>query len=99
MASYLELRGLVNDADLVNKIDIAIVIAANNLLSGTPTAAQQKWAAKVFNDPRSESQKALMAVLAKNNAASIAAIQAATDAAIQTQVDSVVGALVVAYTG
>ena len=99
MATYLELRGLVNDGDLSNKIDIAIVIAANNLLSGTPTTAQQKWAASVFNEPRSESKKALMAVLAANSGATLSAIRNATDAAIQNQVDAVVDALVVAYGG
>lgn len=99
MAAYLDLRGLFSDADLSNKIDIAIIVSANDLLSGTPTASEQKWAAHVFSAPRAESQKALMAVLAKNKALTKAQIQGATDSAIQTQVDSVVDSLVIAFTG
>lgn len=99
MATYLELRGLFSDADLSNKLDIALIVSANDLLSGAPTAAQQKWAAHVFNSPRGESQKALMAVLAKNKALTSAQIQGATDSAIQAQVDSVVDTLVIAFTG
>lgn len=99
MASYTELRGLFADDELSNKIDIAIIVSANDLLAGTPTASQQKWSANVFSSPRSESKKALMAVLAKNKDFTIAQIQGATDAAIQTQVDSVVDSLVIAFTG
>ena len=99
MATYTELRGLFADDELSNKIDIAIIVSANNLLTGTPTAAQQKWAASVFSSPRGESKKALMSVLAKNKALTIAQIQGASDAVIQTQVDSVVDSLVIAFTG
>ena len=99
MATYLELRGLFSDADLSNKLDIAIIIAANDLLSGAPSANQQKWAANVFSAPRAESKKALMAVLAKNKALTSTQIQGATDSAIQAQVDSVVDSLVIAFTG
>lgn len=99
MASYTELRDLFSNDALKNKLDIATIIAANNLLSGTPTAAEQKWAAHVFANPRAESQKALMAVLATNNGLTVAQITGASDAAIQSGVDSVIGSLVVAYGG
>ena len=99
MATYTDLRILFADDQLKNKIDIAIIVSASDLLSGTPTAEQQKWAANVFSYPRNESDKALMFVLAKNKALTIAQIQSATDEAIQTQVDSVVDSLVVAFTG
>lgn len=99
MASYTELRNLFSDDAFKNKVDIATVIAANNLLSGTPTTAQQVWAAKVFDSPRSESKKALMAVLAENSGLTTAQILGASDANIQTAVDGVVDALVAANAG
>ena len=99
MATYLEIRGLFNDGDLSNKVDFATVIAAKNLLVGTPSLSEQKWAAGVFANPSTEGQKALMAVLAANNGSSVAQIQGASDAAIQINVDSVVDSLVIAYAG
>lgn len=97
MATYIELRNLYDDDDLKNKLDVATMITANNLLSGTPTVDQQKWAAYVFGNVRTESSKALMAVLATNNNLTVAQIQTATDNGIQTAVDAVADALVVAY--
>ena len=99
MATYLELRMLMNDSDLPNKVDVATVIAANDLLSGTPTADDRAWASAVFASPRSEGQKALMAVIATNKDATIAVIQGASDAVIQTNVDAVVPSLVSAKAG
>ena len=99
MATYQELKGLVNDSDLQDKVEVATVIAANNLLSGTPSTADKAWAAAVFASPRAEAQKALMAVLATNAAADVAAIQGATDALIQAGVDAVVPTLVDALAG
>ncbi len=97
MASYDELRQLFSDDALKMKMDVAVLIAAHNLLVGTPTADQQKWAAQALANPRAESDKAYRFVLAANESASVAAIQGATDAQIQTNVDAVVPALVVAY--
>ncbi len=97
MASYTDLRNLFSDDTMKNRIDVAIVIAASNLLGGAPTADEQKWSAAVFSNPRTEGQKAYMAVIAANQGASVSAIQGATDAALQANVDSVVAALVVAH--
>jgi len=97
MATYTELRNLFSDDALRNRLDVAAVVAANTLLGGTPTAADQGWAAAVFSNPRNEGQKAFMAVLAANKDLSVAAIQGATDAAIQSNVDAVVPSLVVAH--
>ena len=99
MATYIELRNLFANDEFKNRIDIAVVVAANELLGGTPTVSDQKWAAYVFSNPRSEGQKALMSVLATNKAASTSAITSATDAAIQTAVDLAVPSLITAYTG
>ena len=97
MATYTELRDLFSNDAMKNKLDIATIIAANNLLDGAPTAGEQSWAATVFSNPRNESIKAWMAVVATNNASSIAQITSASDSTIQTAVDNVVGALVVAH--
>lgn len=99
MASYEELRSLFNNSDLINRIDVAIIISANNLLAGTPTATEQSWAAYVFSKPRVEAEKALMAVLATNNTLTTAQITSALDPALQSAVDTVVPTLVSAFAG
>ena len=99
MAAYIDLRDLFSDDELKNRTDIAVVIAANKLLVGTPSIAEQKWATHVFSSPRSEGAKALMSVLATNNTLTITQIQQAGDAALQTAVDIAVPSLVVAFTG
>ena len=97
MATYTDLRKLFGNDELKNKLDIATVIAANNLLSGTPLPDDQKWASSVFANPRNESVKAYMAVIAENSGLTVVQIEGATDAAIQAQVDAVVPSLVVAF--
>ena len=99
MATLQELRGLFNDSDLFEKVEAATIIAANDLLSGTPTLGQKVWAATVFNDPKQEAKKALLAVLATNSALTVEQIQGAGDPAIQSNVDAVTGILVDAMAG
>jgi len=97
MATYTEIRDLFSDDAMRNKMDVAVIVAAEALLAGTPTLSDQKWAAAAFNSPRSESTKAFMAVLAANKTSTVATIQGASDAAIQTKVDAIVGSLVAAF--
>lgn len=97
MATLLELRALFGDSDLMNKTESAVIIGANTLLGGTPTADEQKWAAGAFASPNAEAKKAWMAVLASNSTLTVATIQAASDTAIQGNVDDVIPTLVVAY--
>ena len=99
MATLQELRVLFSDSDLTEKVEVATVIAANNLLAGTPTAAEKIWAASVFDNPSQEASKALMAVLAENASLTTAQIQGAADNAIQTNVSGVVSILVDAMAG
>lgn len=99
MATYQELRILFNDSDLLEKVETAVVIAANDLVAGTPTAADNSWIGAVFSNPNSEAKKALMAVLASNSDSTVAAIQGATDVSIQTNVDTIVPTLVAALSG
>jgi len=98
MATLQELRGLFRNSDLTEKIESAIIISANDLISGTPSTDEQKWAAVVFGNPTSEARKAMMAVLAENESLSTSAILNATDNAIKSQVEAVVSTLVIANT-
>ena len=97
MATLLELRGLFSDGELMSKVESALIIAANNLISGTPTVQDKKWSAHVLGAPRPEGRKALMVVLAENSGISTAAIQSASDASIQAAVDGVAQILSDAY--
>lgn len=99
MATYLELRRLSNDGDLNNKMTTAVIVSANTLISGTPSADETAWAASVFSSPKGASKQALMAVLAENKDLTIAQIQGATDSALQAQVDVIVPTLVTALAG
>lgn len=99
MATYEEIRNLFSDSDLLTKVQVATIIAANDLIGGTPTTAEKAWASEVFGNLRGESEKARMAVLAENKDLTVAQIQSATDAAVQGQVNAVVPTLVDAFSG
>ncbi len=99
MATYAELRQLFGDTSLLARIEVALIIAANNLISGTPSTVESEWASKCFSNPFDEAKKCLMAVLAENNALTIAQITAASDTAIQSAVNDVVPVLVAANGG
>ncbi len=97
MATFVELYDLISNDELRNKVRVATRNSAQDLLDGTPTAAEIDWAAEVFSNPRSESQKAFESVLAVNRTATVANILGASDAAIQTNVDAVRPNLVTAF--
>ena len=100
MATYLELRRMITDSDLPNKVEVATIVFAQNLMStGTPTTADKAWASSVFSGPAAEGRKVLMAVIAANKASTIEQIQAATDEQIQNQVDIIAPSLVDALAG
>jgi len=99
MASYTELRGQFGDDSFRNRVTMATIIAANNLLEATPTAADRAWASNVFTSPDAQGRIVYMAVLAANKALTIVQITGATDAAIQSNVDAVVPSLVSALAG
>ena len=93
MATYLELFNFGStESDLRNKITTACIIAAESIMDEIDTtpnhANRMLWAASVFENPRAESERMLWALLAANNAASIATIEGAPDATIQSEVDA-----------
>lgn len=90
MATLLEIRQMFSDDDFRNRVTSATVIAANNLLSGTPTEEQKTFAKSVFTDPTSLGRIVTMAVLAENSGFTVAQMQGAADNAIQNQVDAAI---------
>lgn len=99
MATYLELRGMFNDSDLSNKMAMAVVISAYDILQGTPTADDRTWVAAVLSNPKAAGNQAHMAVLAANKGLTTTAILSAADSVIQSQVDAIVPSLVKALAG
>ena len=97
MATLLELKELVGDSDLQDKVESALVVEVQDILAGTPTTDEQKYAAQVFTQPVLEGRKALMYVLAANVGLTQAQILAATDASIRTNVASAIPALSIAF--
>lgn len=94
MATYIELRQIFGNGDLLNRIEVACIVAASTIQSedaGTANHANRVlWAASVFSGSRPWAEKMLMALLAANKAASVQDITGATDATLQTLVDATV---------
>ena len=93
MATFQELKVLMGDSDLQDKVEVSMIMGVQAILDGTPTTADYKYAAHVFSNTIREGKKALASVLAQNSTLSVAAIQGATDAGIEAQVASVIPAL------
>lgn len=94
MATYTELYALKDDTALKNKIQVACVVAAEEIRTEPSNTAhhlnRQKWASRVFANPEGESDRMLWAVLAANRTFTVGQIQGATDSAIQTAVNDAV---------
>lgn len=94
MASYTELRSLMDDNDLENRCQVAVIIAANTIQTEDPATANHAnrllWAEKAYGSPGALANKVLMAVLAANKDLTVAQIQGATDAQLQTKVDEAI---------
>lgn len=89
MATYAELIAASGNSDLINKVRVACIVAANNIrLNGTATAAQKTWAKAVFANPESAQVAMMWCLLAQNKDAALSAIQSVTDAQVQTAVDA-----------
>ena len=95
MATYQEIRALINDSDLQEKLEVAISVSADAFMrAATPTADEVVWADKVLNGPKVEANKALISILAANASLTVAQILGATDESIQSQTDEIVPRLV-----
>ncbi len=98
MATYLEIRGLFNDSELLNRVTTATIVYAHNAIGGA-TIDQKKWIATALANPTSEAQKILMGVLAANKNSTVEQILGATDAVIQSKVDLIAPLLIDALAG
>lgn len=95
MATYQEIRALINDSDLQEKLEVAISVSADTFMrAATPTADEVVWADKVLSGPKIEAKKALISILATNASLTVAQIIGATDESIQSQTDEIVPRLV-----
>ena len=95
MATYAELFDLNSDDALRNKIAVAVVVKAQELIDGgSPTTAEITWANDAIGNPQSKASAIMNYVLAANKAATVAQIQGAADSAIQANVDTAVDALI-----
>jgi hypothetical protein len=94
MATYTELLSLSGNSDLLTKIRVACVIAAETVRTESEAtnnhAARMLWARGVFENPENNAKNMLWAVLAQNKDFTQAQIMAATDAMVQTAVDAAV---------
>jgi uncharacterized protein (DUF2132 family) len=94
MATYLELRQLYGHGELLNRIEVACIVAAESIRTEsdatTNHANRLKWARATFAATRQAAEKMLMALLAANKALTVAQLIAVADAALQTAVDNAV---------
>lgn len=95
MAAYIEIRNLANDATLRNRIEVAVMVAAEAIITASPADTDERiaWAQRVLANPQPWSERVLWLALASNKDAAVAQITGATDASLQTIVDATVTAL------
>lgn len=94
MATYQEIYTAWQDADLRNKLAVAIAVAAENVRTDPSPPANQAnrliWSRRALRDPFSFVDQMMWGVLAANKSASLAQILAASDVTIQTNVDALI---------
>jgi hypothetical protein len=94
MATYTELFTQYTDRILLDRITIAIFIAADTVVNESPATTNHAnrfiWASDAFNNAENYARRFLAAVLAANESATVSQIQNSTDAQIQNNVDAVV---------
>jgi hypothetical protein len=110
MATYTELRSLFGDGDIIQKIEVAISIAAQTVAAGNDDAApfdqtagahdlRVKWAAGAITDTAAEAKRMVKLVLAANAGSTVTQIKNASDAIIQSNVNASVDAIAAALYG
>lgn len=99
MADYKELRSLMVEGGLSDRVLVAILDVANDVQiedSGTANHANRyAWAAQAFRDPQAKVMGVLGGVLIANQSASVEQILSASD----TSIKSAVAALVDLFAG
>ena len=94
MATYAELLTAAGDTSLLNKIRVAVVVAATNIMIEVDTtplhSSRLVWAKQVFSDPATAAVRMMWPVLAQNRAFTYAQIIGADDATVQGAVDGAI---------
>ena len=97
MATYLELYTQRNQQQLLEKVTVAVVVAADAIRTedaGTTNHANRvKWAKEALDNPVRMAERVIWLVLAANKTATMQQINDASDSAIQTAVNAVVNVL------
>lgn len=94
MATYTELRSLIGDGTLHDKMEVAVCLKAYAVLQeATPSVARMAWAKQALQNPKVEADYLLTYALCANSALIISQIQATTDVVLQTNVDTAVNKL------
>ena len=94
MATYEELRGLFSHGEMLNKVEVACIIAAETIRTedgGTANHANRLlWAKAAFENPNQVREQMWKAMLAANESASVATLTTASDSVIQAAVDAAI---------
>lgn len=97
MATYVDLHSLRNDPVLLQRVIIAILVAAETVRTENVSVPFHKnrvaWAQQAIKDPETFSTKILGLLLAQNKALSIEQINGVSDVNLQTAVDSLINTL------
>lgn len=94
MATYMELRLLFGDGELLNRIEVACIVAAETIRvedgDTTNHSSRLGWAEAAFTNPNAIRERMLKALLAANKDQDVATIRAVTDVALQSLVDGTI---------
>ena len=94
MATYIELRGLYGNGDLINRIEVACIVAAEKIRTEAADTANHAnrlvWAKSTFSSTRPVAERMLMALLAANRALTVDQLTGVSDEGLQTAVDNAV---------
>lgn len=94
MATYDELLEANANTGLLNKVRVAVVVAATDIMLEADTTANHAnrllWAKSVFADPAVAGSRMMWPVLAQNRTFTLAQITGAPDATVQEAVDNAV---------
>lgn len=94
MATYIELRQLFGNGDLLNRVEVGCIVAAHAIYAEAPETANHAnrlvWAVQTMTQPRFAAEKMLMSLLAANKTAAVGTISGASDATIQSAVDAAI---------
>jgi hypothetical protein len=112
MATYLELRDVFENTELLKKVMVAVAIAAETVSSGADTTDPPwdqtagahdnriRWAANAITDTKGEAARIMKMVIAANKDLTVSQINGASDTAIQANVDAAVDTVAAAlFTG